>query len=76
MELHVKPANARVYMHTGALVPENVTQQVWSGALASVPRNTRLHAETAYPQGVTVSNTADFFNKPGRAGQVLMFSEI
>lgn len=41
-------------MHTGALVPDNVTQQVWSEALASVARNNRLHVEIAYPQGVTI----------------------
>ena len=54
-ELYLKPTNAHGHMHTGALVPEDMTQQVWSRALASVPRNTRLPSltfpflETAYP---------------------------
>lgn len=55
--------------HFGALVPDNMIWQVWSGALAFVWKNTGLHgvlsfleetssfSELAYPQGVTTKVT-------------------
>lgn len=63
-------------------VPENMTQRVWSEALASVLRNTRLHGlifpllEITYPQGVTAMYHESLSNKPGRADEMTISSEI
>ena len=56
--LYLKPDSAGV-RHTQVLGPENMIQQVWSGALEFILRDTGLHGTTfpfleiVYPQGVT-----------------------